>query len=621
VFNFYVPDYQPFGPVLSAGLVSPELQITTAPAHIAWLNGMRSLFKHSSLTNCEAGFGVGNAVHTPLLNRNRGEYQCWKRDWQVPGLAAEGYATVGEATGDTVFRSSLDQEPPSANATAIVGELSVLLTGGRLGAHNRAIIEAAYTDKRSTNGAKYALSHARILITAAADFHVTNTNARQPTERLTPAPVVSQNRSYKAVVVLFMAGGADTWNLLVPMAGDLHQEYQAARGNGTGGVALLRTSLSQINANASAQPCSKFGVHSRMPWLHSRYAVNGDAAFLANTGTLVEPVTAAEMKSKKVPISLFAHNLQVEQTQSVHAAGGRTKGVLGRVAEALSSHAQPFRVAPYSSSGVQKILAGEVLPDIIAGESVKAYKGLVEFGASISNMSAATSSSAFASAFNQGQQFALAKAELLSAVLDKAEYALSRPFTPAPGTEDITDTLTGQFKAVAKLIKAHADPAIDTERGLFYVQLGGFDTHFYGDEVVGELFSIVDHAMENFQLEMEAQGMWANVTIVSASDFGRTLRSNGKGTDHAWGGNYWVTGGAVRGGQIMGTYPATLDPTNPYMQAGSRMVPTTSWEAVWHGLALWLGVEEGQMASVLPNMHNFPASHMIGKRTMFKDEQ
>ena len=121
-----------------------------------------------------------------------------------------------------------------------------------------------------------------------------------------------------------------------------------------------------------------------------------------------------------------------------------------------------------------------------------------------------------------------------------------------------------------------------------------------------------------FYNELDSKGLWDNVTIIEVSDFGRKLKSNGRGTDHGWGGNYFVLGGAVKGGQILGKYPPSFNDSNPHMQGGGRMIPTTSWEGAWHAVAQWLGIEEGKMDDVFPNLRNFDSSSIITAASMFK---
>ena len=130
-------------------------------------------------------------------------------------------------------------------------------------------------------------------------------------------------------------------------------------------------------------------------------------------------------------------------------------------------------------------------------------------------------------------------------------------------------------------------------------------------------FDAINAALECFVAEMKAQGVWDDMAIVSLSDFGRTLTSNGLGTDHAWGGNHFVLGGGVQGGQIFGQYPTALMDDSDLNIGRGRILPTTSWEALWQPLAEWLGVDSAHMPRVLPNARNFAPPQLISKQALF----
>lgn len=150
----------------------------------------------------------------------------------------------------------------------------------------------------------------------------------------------------------------------------------------------------------------------------------------------------------------------------------------------------------------------------------------------------------------------------------------------------------------------------------------GFDSHFQalkpGTDVYGRLQD-VDNAIKRLETELKAAGMWDDVLIVSASDFGRKMVPNGGGTDHAWGGHYFIAGGSVKGKQILGKYPSRLDETNEFNihNSGGRYIPTTSWEALWAPISEWFGVESDQINRVIPNSINFPAEHFFLKDDVF----
>lgn len=132
------------------------------------------------------------------------------------------------------------------------------------------------------------------------------------------------------------------------------------------------------------------------------------------------------------------------------------------------------------------------------------------------------------------------------------------------------------------------------------------------------LFGDIDTGLGNFANEMKAQGVWDDVVVLSVSDFGRTLTSNGRGTDHAWGGNHFVAGGKVNGKQMFGKYPAGLTDSAETNIGRGRVIPTTPWESVWKGIVQWFGVGANQLDEVLPNAKNFPADVTFELEELFK---
>jgi len=125
-------------------------------------------------------------------------------------------------------------------------------------------------------------------------------------------------------------------------------------------------------------------------------------------------------------------------------------------------------------------------------------------------------------------------------------------------------------------------------------------------------FATIDTALQAFEAEMKAQGVWQDTVLLTASDFSRTYASNGAGTDHAWGGNYFLVGGAVNGSQLLGDFPASfLETGDVVISRNGRIIPTTPWESVWYALAEWFGVDASSMGEVLPNFANFPFSSMF----------
>jgi len=163
---------------------------------------------------------------------------------------------------------------------------------------------------------------------------------------------------------------------------------------------------------------------------------------------------------------------------------------------------------------------------------------------------------------------------------------------------------------VLQVIGARIRGELAEERSTFFASLGAFDTHNFAlsESKLGQ----VEAALRPFVADMKHLGVWDSVTVVVASEFGRTITSNGKGTDHGWGGHAQIMGGAVRGGRILGRYPSSLGTGSELSAGRGRIIPTTSWDAVWHGLAQWFGVAGSSMEYVLPNVRNFEGCDGIG---------
>lgn len=180
-------------------------------------------------------------------------------------------------------------------------------------------------------------------------------------------------------------------------------------------------------------------------------------------------------------------------------------------------------------------------------------------------------------------------------------------FRPSP------TPLDRKFQTTARYIKSRAYRNVDRE--LFVIGDGGYDMHECN--CVADKLAYINFTLKKFKEEMVAQGMWDKIVIVTGSDFGRTLTPNsGGGTDHAWAGHYFMMGGDVKGKQIMGTYPDVTEASQYRLESRGRMVPTTPFDAMWNGVAQWMGVSDEQsLDSLLPDRKNFP------KCMMFTDSQ
>jgi len=580
VFNFYLPEYRPAGVIGDHGLVGPAVQLATTPNLVGFLNGITS-FIDNGLTSCDSGFGVSN---------NWGGRTC--------------VTTGPHATADGTLTYT-----PAADATTsdIVDDLNLLLTAGRLNQNTRDMLVREY-NAIATNStyAPAALRHMLKLLVSSSEFQTSSFNLLTQTERLAPTGVQGQGRRFKAIVVIFEYGGCDSFNLVVPHsdcpAKDMYAEYLQVRTD----AALKKEEVLQINSPAGTQVCNKFGVHPAMPRLQQLYNA-GDALFATNVGAMVAPVTKEQLNkgTARVPPSLYAHNIMQRNVQNVYAQYISADGVLGRICDALQENEQPYAAALFSLGGNVKMTQGSIPADYISPSTgVVRVRGLNKIGNALGNITEFTSSSVFAETYADTLYSSVRKTETLGGLLNATQLTVN--FTKSG--------LDQQMVQVAKLIKALPD-ATGVERAVFFTQTGGFDTHNTFN--LSPILGAVDTALGNFADEMKAQGKWDDVVVITVSDFARTLSSNGQGTDHAWGGNHFVAGGSVKGGQILGTYPDTLTDEGANILSRGRVIPTMPFEALWKGISEWFGVPDAELANVLPNIKNFPAEKIYGKAQMF----
>lgn len=226
------------------------------------------------------------------------------------------------------------------------------------------------------------------------------------------------------------------------------------------------------------------------------------------------------------------------------------------------------------------------------------------------NISSTPAAGVFPEFFASSLQSALERGAVLSGPLSNA--TLKQPFAAAAGTE--TKVLARQLQMAARLMVSRQ--TLGTDRDIFYANLGGFDTHDDAYSVHAAKYAEIDDALESFRQEMVLQGLWNSTLVIIASEWGRCLTSNGRGTDHGWSGNYLVLGGGVKGAQVLGSYPESVAKDSALDLGRGRMLPTTPWDAVWNAAAQWFGVAPEQMDKVLPNRGNF--NNLFQVADMFK---
>jgi len=229
----------------------------------------------------------------------------------------------------------------------------------------------------------------------------------------------------------------------------------------------------------------------------------------------------------------------------------------------------------------------------------------------IHNLTAAPQGSVYAETF---------AARLSSAVAGGRELNERLQAAPPLSTNFARHHLGRQVEQVSKIISSRE--AVYAERDLFFTRYGNFDTHSENGPMLELELGRLDETVRDFKAEMTAQGIWKDSAVVVLSEFGRTISSNGVGTDHGWAGNSLLMSGGLDGGRIHGSYPTHIGEQYSAESVGrGRLVPTTSWEQFWQPIANWTGVhDETTMANVLPNLKNFPRGSWMARDNVFKPD-
>mmetsp|Transcript_19805 Transcript_19805/g.42663 ORF Transcript_19805/g.42663 Transcript_19805/m.42663 type:complete len:503 (+) Transcript_19805:2-1510(+) len=501
--------------------------------------------------------------------------------------------------------------------------MDLLLTAGRLDPKNRDIIEEEYIEAAARRDIsreaahEAALRRAMQLFALTPEFQITNNLQLSPTVRTLPQETLPEDpepvTGYKAIVYLFLGGGLDSFNLVVPTGGcgatNLPNQYMQVRDD-----VAITGGLLGITDTSGSQPCTQFGLHPSMTHVRSLYNA-GEAAVMAGIGPLVEPLTKEEYEEsiKEIPPALFAHNTQTDVTQTVVPQDKTANGVLGRLGDWINLQESAEIFDAYSISGSPAVLEGAPgmsrPADVLSGSGVA---GLTPVGERVEKkvleLHQHDAASVFGETVSAKVSSTFSRMELLGEALQGASLS-------NPGCWDSANSyLAYQFRTVATVMKQR--DALEAKRDVFYVEHGGYDTHSDNGPALIELLREVDNSIKCFTEELESQGIWANVTLVTASEFGRTLTSNGLGTDHGWAGNHLVMGGDVRGRRFFGQYPSDIRENAPLNIGRGRMIPTMSWDAVWHAVVQWFGLEPANIADVLPNAGNF--NNLIGLNDLYR---
>lgn len=420
---------------------------------------------------------------------------------------------------------------------------------------------------------------------------------------------------YKAMVCILLAGGCDTHNVLISTESSQYQAYQTTRADlaleNVGGNPNQYLDLT-VNNQPYTTNGQTFGVHAGMPQVAQMFD-DGDLCFLANVGTLIEPIADKsdyDSGTKKIPLGLYSHSDQIMQWQTSVPQSRSAVGVGGRMADILHDmNSIPEISMNISLAGKNRFQSGNQYNEYSISRNANAdnvgYDGFPSWysqrGLQNDIKNGAIDSLAEQQYANIFQQTYGSLATQTSESIEVMRAALSN-VTPIPTTFSDTN-ISKELEKIAELISVRQ--YLGASRQIFFVTYGGWDHH---DNVLGSqqaMLPILDDALSSFNYAMKDLNVHDQVVTFTISDFGRTLTSNGNGSDHAWAGNQIVMGGPVAGGEVHGQYP-TLDLSNPLnLNNRGRFIPTTAVDELYAELALWFGASPNDLDYILPNLCNF----------------
>ena len=418
---------------------------------------------------------------------------------------------------------------------------------------------------------------------------------------------------YKALVCLFMAGGNDSHNWVVPTDASGYAEYAAARRE----LAWPAARLLPISSSTQASGRS-FGMPQELQPLQAMYEA-GHCAVLANVGTLERPTTKADfLAGVNLPSKLFSHNDQQSTWQSLSPEGALS-GWGGRMGDVLmSANQNPVFTAISSAgnaifltgSGVTQYQVGTSGPVSVAALGKTWVHGSTTVAGALRRAIQSSGGNEFQSEYTRVTQRSLDTSAMLQAAIAATPVA-ALPTVPIALPSGATlaldkDSLARQLRVVAQMIGAA--PRLGMRRQVFMVNIGGFDSHANQMRDQPLLMARVAQSVSWFFSALDSLGMGSNATLFTASDFGRTLNSNGQGCDHGWGSHHFVAGGAVKGRQIYGRFPSTALGSADDVGSG-RLLPSTSVTEYAATLGRWMGLSNTDLATALPGLGNFSASH------------
>ncbi|WP_456458322.1 DUF1501 domain-containing protein [Nitratifractor sp.] len=425
--------------------------------------------------------------------------------------------------------------------------------------------------------------------------------ATLPSNAAEPRTRPAADDGYRALVCVLLEGGADTFNMIVPRRKKSYEKYRKLRRH----LAVARDSLLPIDA--------RYGLRGNMGEMQRLYREK-KLAVVANVGTLVEPVTPRQVRegSKKIPFELFAHNTQRDQWMFGDATGRSRTGWAARATDRLYPVSNPARsyctidtadVNTLLFSGGRKdplhLTEPNISPDTMRRYGFGPESGGGAFGRVYQHLYALHQLD------RNPLQATMARQrirELNLPVKLEGLFDGVRDFDGfTTGVHEVGKPLGSQLELVAQTLSVKDRFPGRPRRQIFFVDHHNWDTHDSDNE---HQTGYLSDSLGAFQKAMEELGMESEVTVLTLSDFGRSLTPNGAGTDHGWGTHAFVMGGAVKGGKIYGKMPR-IERDSPDAWY-DRLVPALSMESYLATLLAWMGLSKDELDLVLPNLRSFP---------------
>ena len=431
-------------------------------------------------------------------------------------------------------------------------------------------------------------------------------------ERFTLVNAMAQGAGYKALVCVFLGGGNDGNNMVVPADATGYGAYAIVRNSS--GLAIAQQSLLPITPRTLGMP---FGLHPSLAALHPLFD-SGNLAVVCNVGPLVEPLTKETyLSGAPRPYQLFSHSDQIAQWQSSISTGPAATGWGGRLADTYGNLPGLPMVTALAGGAFTRGLITAPLSVAAAPTPLNQLLALSGFTTSASDVARRQAMDYLRtvdreSPLVRAAQDVTGKAVTLSQALN---------VDPVLATEFPNTSLGNQLKQIAKLIRFNSTSTAPLNRQIFFCSLGGFDTHQNQVTTQANLLTQVAVAMKAFYDATVEMNLAPNVTTFTLSDFGRTFQPAGQGgivgSDHAWGNHHLVMGGSVFGGDFYGvpgkngTVFPTLQLTGPDdTDTRGRWIPTASVDQYAATFARWFDVDPGQINTIFPQLSHFSPGHL-----------